>query len=311
MSGRQFVLSEKLVAAIHESLGGYHGGYRAVHARGRIYRGTFTASPAARAISRASHLQGAPTRATVRFSFGSGDPGAPPGKILGMATKFYLASGTTTDIVCLNLPQFPARSPEEVIALLAALRPVADGLPDRAKIGAFLASRPAAAAVFQTVMTMPTPADFMQTFSAFHAFRFVDAANQTRSARYHWEPATPTTDGAREAGVANDPDALFFALETRLLAAPASFDLVLEFAGEGDPLEDPSAPWPSDRPRTTIGRLDILAPTSVEEIGDPIMVHDPTRVVDGIECPDDPILHARRGAYEISVAERMGAAKTP
>jgi hypothetical protein len=42
-------------------------------------------------------------------------------------------------------------------------------------------------------------------------------------------------------------------------------------------------------------------------IGDPVMMHDPTAVTDGIEVsPDDQILAVRRGAYLLSVAERTG-----
>jgi catalase len=39
------------------------------------------------------------------------------------------------------------------------------------------------------------------------------------------------------------------------------------------------------------------------------MLHDPTRVTDGIETSDDPILQARRGIYETSVAHRTGGWK--
>ena len=60
--------------------------------------------------------------------------------------------------------------------------------------------------------------------------------------------------------------------------------------------------WPDDRPHVTIGRLEIKRTTTVEEIGDPVMMHDPTRVTDGIEASDDPILAVRRGVYEVSVA---------
>jgi hypothetical protein len=42
--------------------------------------------------------------------------------------------------------------------------------------------------------------------------------------------------------------------------------------------------------------------TTVEEIGDPVMMHDPTRLTDGIETSDDPVLAVRRGVYELSVA---------
>jgi catalase len=64
-----------------------------------------------------------------------------------------------------------------------------------------------------------------------------------------------------------------------------------------------------DRPRVTIGRLEVIRPTTVEEIGDVVMMHDPTRVTDGIEVSDDPVLAARRGVYEVSVAYRTGGWK--
>ena len=83
------------------------------------------------------------------------------------------------------------------------------------------------------------------------------------------------------------------------------FNLVLQLAKESDPTDDPTAPWPDDRPRVPIGRLELVRPTTVEEIGDPVMLHDPTRLTDGIEPSDDPILAVRRGVYEVSVASTV------
>ena len=87
------------------------------------------------------------------------------------------------------------------------------------------------------------------------------------------------------------------------------FNLVLQLAEEGDPTEDPTAQWPDERRRVCIGRLKYVRPTTVEEIGDPVMLHDPTRLTDGIEASDDPILAVRRGVYEVSVAHRTGGWK--
>jgi catalase len=84
---------------------------------------------------------------------------------------------------------------------------------------------------------------------------------------------------------------------------------VLQLAEEGDPTGDPTALWPDDRPVVTIGRLALTRPISIEEIGDPVMLHDPTRLTDGIEPSEDPILAARRGAYKVSVAHRTGGWK--
>ena len=60
--------------------------------------------------------------------------------------------------------------------------------------------------------------------------------------------------------------------------------------------------WPDDCPRVTIGRLEIKRTTTVEETGDPVMMHDPTRLTDGIEAPYDPFLDVRRGVCMKSVA---------
>lgn len=98
-------------------------------------------------------------------------------------------------------------------------------------------------------------------------------------------------------------------MEARLRNAPVVQNLVLQLAKDNDPTDDPTAPWPDDRPRVPIGRLEIIRTTTVEEIGDPVMQHDPTRLTDGIEASDDPILAVRRGVYEVSVAHRTGGWK--
>jgi catalase len=58
-----------------------------------------------------------------------------------------------------------------------------------------------------------------------------------------------------------------------------------------------------------VGRLELThIATGERENGDDILVFDPTRVIDGVECSADPILHARRGAYAESVLRRSGVA---
>jgi hypothetical protein len=42
-----------------------------------------------------------------------------------------------------------------------------------------------------------------------------------------------------------------------------------------------------------------------------LLLHDPTRLTDGIEASDDPILAVRRGVYKVSVAHRTGDWKGP
>jgi catalase len=151
---------------------------------------------------------------------------------------------------------------------------------------------------------------FAQTeFHALHAFRFMNAEDKATYARYHWEPEAGVAGQTLEELQKLSPSYLFEELEERLRKAPVIYNLVLELAENGDPLDDPSAPWPNDRRRVKIGHIELMRPTTVEEIGDPVMLHDPTRVTDGIELSDDPILAARRGIYEVSVAHRTGGWK--
>src|SRR6202041_3316558 len=141
------------------------------------------------------------------------------------------------------------------------------------------------------------------------AFRFVNEADKARYARYHWEPEAAIAGWTLEELQKRPPSYLFEEYEERLRNAPVAFRLVLQLAENGDSTVDPSAPWPDERRRVTIGRLEVQRTTTVEEIGDVVMMHDPTRLTDGIEPSDDPVLAARRGVYEGSVAHRTGGWK--
>jgi catalase len=99
---------------------------------------------------------------------------------------------------------------------------------------------------------------------------------------------------------------LFEEMARRVEQGPVKFVLKLELAEPGDPLDDATAIWPDGREMVTVGHLEVVAPTSLEEIGNPVMLHDPTRVTDGIELSDDPIVQVRRGVYEVSAAQRTG-----
>lgn len=311
MKSHQYRLATQLVDLIHQDFQGFHPGYRGVHAQGRYYMGTFTATPEARQISRAVHFQGQPVPVTVRHSNSpSGNPFGPADSV-SMATRFYLPDGTTTDLIALPIPLFFTRTPEETLAFLQAARPdPATGKPDPAGLEQFLASRPWIAHAVRLKMQAPAAVSFARTaFHALHAFRFVNAADEAVYARYHWEPEAGVAGQPVEDLRKQSPTHLFEELEARLRQGPVKFDLVLQMAGAGDPTDDPNAPWPDDRSRVTVGRLAITRPTTIEEIGDPVMMHDPTRVTDGIELSDDPILAARRGIYEVSVAHRTGGWK--
>src|SRR5919199_2010934 len=231
-------IAQRCVDAIQE-LSGRHPGYRAAHARGTLCAGTFTAAPAAAELTRAAHMRGDPVRVTVRFSNGSGDPGRPDNdrqEGRGMAVKFYLDDGATTDIVALTLPCFFVRTPEDFVAFLAARKPDPDtGKPDMEKIGAFIGEHPETGAALQHILPALAPPRSYATcvYNSIHAFRLVNGGGG-RFARYRFVP---------EAGVENlpedeiddaAPEYLQDDIRTRLDAGPVRFTLIARLAGDGD-----------------------------------------------------------------------------
>jgi catalase len=225
-----------------------------------------------------------------------------------MAAKFYLPDGRVTDLVMLNAPTFFIQKPEQLVPLAEALAPVAGtGKPDKAKLQAFFAAYPATAAAFKLRDEMLAPVSFSRTsFNGVHAFRFINAEGVVCYAKYHWVPADGIAGQALEDLQKLPHDHLFNEMASRVERGPVKYSLMLEFAEPGDPLDDPTQVWPAGRKQVVVGHLEVVAATSIAEIGDPIMLHDPTKVTDGIELSDDPIVQVRRGVYEVSAAQRTG-----
>jgi catalase len=305
-------LAEKLVDAINE-LSGRHPGFRAAHAKGTLCAGTFTAAPGASALTRAAHMQGDPVRVTVRFSNGSGDPGAPDGDRRdgrGMAVKFYLPDGSITDIVSITIPVFFVRNPEEFLDFTDARKPDPEtGEPDMEKIGAFIADHPATGAALQLILpTLVPPRSYATaTYNAIHAFRLVNEAGEGRWVRYRWIPAAGDEQMTDEELESAAPDYLQKEIRDRLEREPVRFTLVARLAEDGDALDDPTAAWPEERQTVELGTLELTGLDTTRETGDDVLVFDPTRVTDGIELSDDPILRVRSYAYSVSIERRSGA----
>jgi catalase len=306
-SGRD--LYEQLVDAAN-ALYGSHPHRRALHAKGTWCEGSFSATPEARKLCRAVPLQGDAVAALIRFSNGSGNPesndaGREP---RGMAVKLRPENGDETDILATTNPAFPTRTPEEFLELLRLRRPDPEtGQPDMEKLGAFLAAHPESQPAIQATIASEPPASFAQlTYRSPHTFKLVDAAGEGTWVRYRWRPeageAHLPDDEARELG----RDYLRSELAERLRGGPAGFELLLQIPAEDDPLDDPTAIWPDDRELVVAGRLEVTGIVDDPESEDRIDVFDPTRIVDGIELSDDPILHARPRAYSVSAYRRLG-----
>jgi catalase len=297
---------QEATAAANEVFGS-HPGFRALHAKGILFRGTFTATPQAAHLTRAGHMQGDPVSATIRFSNGFGNPEAPDYSpdVRGLAVKFYLPDGSRSDIVAQTAPRFPSRTPEGFIELLRAQKP---GPAMAWKMPLFLAHHPEAIPGLPANMRALRPPESYATctYYAVHAYRFLDAEGGSRFIRYTWVPeAGEVRIGPREAK-RRGKDYLKAEIARRVSGGSVRFLLELQVAAPGDKVDDPASAWPKERHRVHAGTLEITGPETEREQDGDVLVFDPTRVTDGIELSDDPVLRFRRDAYADSVARRTG-----
>src|SRR5947209_2380237 len=176
---------EDSTAAARQAFGS-HPGYRALHARGTLLKGTFAATPDAARLTRAGHMQGEPVPVTARVSNGSGNPRLPDyiPDVRGLAVKFYLPDGSRTDIVAQTAPKFPVRTPEGFLELLRAGRPA---VSTAWELPQFLARHPEAIPRLPANLVALRPPVSYATcrYYAIHAYRLQPAG---RYVRYTWIP---------------------------------------------------------------------------------------------------------------------------
>ena len=301
-------LWEEIVDGMND-ISGVHSGFRAAHAKGVVFKGTFSPTAEAAKLCRAPHFQGDAVECTVRFSNGGGDPTAPDadrrdGK--GLAVKFHLPDGEATDLVFVSIPVFLVRDEQSFLEFVRARKPDPEtGEIDMEKIGAYLAEHPETAAALQIVLpALVPPRSYATTaFNSLHAFRLTNADGEGRWVRYRWVPEAGEDQLSEEEIDSAANDYLQEEIVERIAAGPVAFELVARLAEDGDPLEDPTLPWPEERETVTLGRLEVT-----ESIDEPVpLINDPNNLCDGIEASDDRILAARSHAYSVSIDRRLAA----
>ena len=276
-------------------------GFRTLHAKGRFYAGTFTATPEAAELCRAGHLQGDPVPVVVRWSNGASNPfrGDEASDVRGMAVSFKLADGTATDLLGQTAPRFPVRSGEDFVALLEASRsPI--------KLPLFLATRPGTALALlanSRAKALVPPYSYAEaTYYPIHAYRWLDRDGTGCWVRYTFVPLAGAAD--RPAGTFTGKDRLAEEISARLAQGPAAYDVRVTVAADGDDPHDPMSVWKGAR-ELSAGRLEVTTLTDDPEAGGGVVVFDPGRIVDGIELSQDPVLLYRPAAYSASVDRRV------
>lgn len=292
-----------------EKFGDAHAGYRRGHARGLVFTGTFQAAPEVRALSMAEHFQGASIPVEVRLSNASASPFASDrqspkvGRTLGLAVRFHLPSGAVASWASVNIPIFPAATPEDFLRVTRAQKPFLSLTPNPFKIIAYIISRPSVLPAIKAVAGLKPARSLATTaYNGLHTYFLVNAKGERQPVRYSWRPRAGVETIAPAQARGLPPQYLLDEIKERLATAPVQWDLSFQLAAAGDPLVDASRAWPASRPTVAGGTLTItLLPDQKSVEG---LVFDPTGVVPGIELSDDPLLRFRAAVYSESYRRR-------
>lgn len=327
--------AKRLVDAVISDFPDHASGTRPVHTIGVGVEGSFEASEVARSYSTAEHFQGQRIPASIRFSNGSGSPVQHDGwsDVRGMATRFHLKDGAATDLIAMTLGEFFAPTVDDFFAftreaqqkpvhreswwrkildMLQLRPPLPDPMPgqtmngDAGTLDYANRHRFAQLGVFQAGVIGAPVSYARATYHAVHTFVVTAPDGIRRHVRFSWQPVAGvrTTDPAAP----RVDDYLKQELIERLKQWPARFMLMMVIGETGDAFDDPTQPWPAKRVRVVMGTLSLTKVAADQAAAAEHISFNPCRFTPGIEASDDPILHARKDAYEVSRQMRGGTA---
>ena len=302
---------------IEAATGGPRPGHRRLHARGAVFRGTFTPSASLASMTTAAHLVDRRSDVLVRFSNGAPQPEASdiePG-VRGMAVRFSAEGEPAHDLVAATFRVFASRRPEGFVELVELL-----GVPDprrsrmskalrlpRTIVGwlRFMLRYPESRASMRDFARRRVPASYATTrFDGLNTYLLVGPDGTRTAFRYRWLPDAGEVDLPKPPPAGLAPRFLIPELEGRLTSGPVRFSLVLQLAGPNDRTDDPSVSWPEDRPTVVAGQLEVTAIDPDSARLDRELVFDPTRIPVGLELSDDPVLRLRGPVYRLAGARR-------
>ncbi len=296
---------QQMVDALHTAFGEHRA--RAVHAKGVMAMGDFTPAPGAAAMSKAALFRGGAIPVLVRFSDFTGIPDIPDNigaaNPRGLALKFTLPNGATTDIVSHSFNGFPTATSEEFRQLLIAIGTSGADAPKPTPLDAFLAAHPVAKTFLTTQKPAPTSYASLQYFGV-NTFRFTNGSGQHRLVRYRFLPVAGEAFVPASELPAKPADYLVSELPGHLARGAVIYEWYAQVAESGDRTDDPSTAWPESRSLVKLGTIRIRSVVADPATADRATMFIPTNVPAGIE-PADAMLRVREHAYPISFQHRQ------
>jgi len=299
----------QVVSALEKAFG-VHPGQRRNHTKGTCAEGTFVGLKEAQAYTRSVLFSGKSLPVVARFSLPGGNPKAPDTAKTprGMALEIRLPDGRLQHMTMLNTPMFGAATPQSFFDSIVAKTPdPKTGKPDPEKIKTFRETHPDSHAQAQFLATHNPPVSWSNSdYFGIHTFKFVNHRNETTLVRWRFVPRDGVKRLSDEELASSPPDFLERKLLERTAQGPVRWEMILTLGKPGDPVDDPTLLWPSERKEVHVGTLTIdsaMAQPGAECEG---INFDPLVMSDGVEPTNDPVLLFRSPAYAVSFGKRSG-----
>lgn len=285
-----------------------HPGFRRAHSKGVCVAGSFSPSAQAPQLSRARIFTQPGTPILGRLSIAGGDPHGADGsaRVRSVALLLKTDDGQEWRMAMNSFPFFSVATPAGFQAQnIASVPDPATGKPDPAKMAAFVAQYPEARKFLDWAKSAPWSNSWANTqFNGVDSFWFTNAQGQRRAVRWALRPRAPFEGLSAQQRAQSDADFLSEEFDARLAKGPVKWDLVVTQANDGDPIDDPSQPWPAERKQTVAGTVTFTGTTPQDTGGCRDINYDPTVVPDGMAPSKDPILAARSAVYSVSFNRR-------
>lgn len=302
------VTANQVISAL-ESTFGVHPGERRNHIKGTCATGEFIGSPEASTYTRSVLFSGKPVPIVARFSLPGGNPEIPDTAKVprGMALEFRPADGSLQHMTMLNTPVFGAATPQTFLDNIIAKKPdPATGKPDPEKIKVFKASHPDSLPQAEFLAKNNPPVSWANSsYFGIHTFKFVNRDNKNTMVRWRFVPKDGEKQMTDDELKSLPPKFLEQKLIERTMHGPVQWDMILTIGIPGDPDDNPTLSWPSDRKEINVGTLTITAAMPQEGAKCEKINFDPLVMTDGIEPTNDPVLLFRSSAYTISFSKRL------
>ncbi|AZD30821.1 catalase family peroxidase [Pseudomonas chlororaphis] len=287
----------------------FPAGFRRAHGKGICFVGAFRADKAAGTLSTARVFSQPTVPVVGRFSIGTGDPHAADSSTNTVSMALLLVTNDQQQwrMAMNNQPYFATRDAQGFLAMqkATAVEP-ATGKPDPNRLATFLKAYPEAKKFLDWSEQAPSPGSFAGVdFYGVNAFFLVASDGDRQPVRWTMRAHEPFTALGGEQLQMAGHDFLFDDLRQTLSQHPLYWDLVMQLAQPGDPLDDPSQPWPQERKQVVAGTLEVTGVVEQAEGACRDVNFDPSIVPAGIEVSDDPVLSARSGAYSRSFNMRL------